>query len=376
MKIEICEQMVQSWLINCKDCQIAQTNWMISPVALERLLRDKVKMDEARRFMEEVQTVLRNGAAGNYTGFKEEFLCGLQEVLAEDAYACYLAEGGEASRREFELDKVAAKEIQNVFKQSKTETLIRQCEIDVVGVKLEDGKAEELYLVDSAYHSGGLGYDQPVARVVKKIIRAIIVSDLVFGVHAPVQVIFAAPECKPAPRQRIRTVLDLLEASGVIDNRPALHGAPNNVTVKFWVCDEFATEIYAPLAVHKKILNHDNDLFMRAINLEAAAESHLPARAPASAPARSKAGSNKARILAVLDDLTHRGKLAGVLTQLQQKSFFGGSYPLLQKETGVGYQRRHYYAGDTLTVGGDTYLICSQFSLNAIENLEDWAKTV
>ena len=32
MKIEICEQMVQSWLVNCKKCQIAQTNWSISPL--------------------------------------------------------------------------------------------------------------------------------------------------------------------------------------------------------------------------------------------------------------------------------------------------------------------------------------------------------
>ena len=31
MKIEMCEQMAQSWLLNCKNCQIAQTNWSISP---------------------------------------------------------------------------------------------------------------------------------------------------------------------------------------------------------------------------------------------------------------------------------------------------------------------------------------------------------
>ena len=32
MKIEICEQMIQSWLLHCVQCQIVQTNWSISPL--------------------------------------------------------------------------------------------------------------------------------------------------------------------------------------------------------------------------------------------------------------------------------------------------------------------------------------------------------
>ena len=34
MKIEICEQMVQSWLQHYKQCEIVQTNWKISPLRL------------------------------------------------------------------------------------------------------------------------------------------------------------------------------------------------------------------------------------------------------------------------------------------------------------------------------------------------------
>ena len=37
MKIEICEQMVQSWLQNYKQCEIVQTNWKVSPLRLRSI---------------------------------------------------------------------------------------------------------------------------------------------------------------------------------------------------------------------------------------------------------------------------------------------------------------------------------------------------
>ena len=41
MKIEICEQMLQSWLLNCKLCEISQVNWKISPLYMKKSCRQR-----------------------------------------------------------------------------------------------------------------------------------------------------------------------------------------------------------------------------------------------------------------------------------------------------------------------------------------------
>ena len=54
MNIEICEQMIQSWLLNCKQCEIVQTNWSISPL---RII-DTVDIDIVKLLMKEIQDEL------------------------------------------------------------------------------------------------------------------------------------------------------------------------------------------------------------------------------------------------------------------------------------------------------------------------------
>ena len=86
MKIEICEQMVQSWLLNCKLCEIVQTNWSISP------LRDFTvsEIDEVKMLMEEIQDKL-NQHLKNETAI----ISALQESVDEEANEGYLIEKNE-----------------------------------------------------------------------------------------------------------------------------------------------------------------------------------------------------------------------------------------------------------------------------------------
>ena len=56
MKIEICEQMVQSWLQHYKQCEIVQTNWKISPLRLRGI--SDADIAELERFMKEFQKQL------------------------------------------------------------------------------------------------------------------------------------------------------------------------------------------------------------------------------------------------------------------------------------------------------------------------------
>ena len=53
MKIEICEQMIQSWLLNCKQCEIVQTNWKVSPLRLHSI--SDADITDLEKFMKDFQ---------------------------------------------------------------------------------------------------------------------------------------------------------------------------------------------------------------------------------------------------------------------------------------------------------------------------------
>lgn len=72
--------------------------------------------------------------------------------------------------------------------------MVIQCEIDVVGVRIQDGVIGDLYLIDSAFHENGLNYGDVVARVLKKILRAVFVSDTIFK-SIPAKILFVSPKC-------------------------------------------------------------------------------------------------------------------------------------------------------------------------------------
>ena len=53
MKIEVCEQMLASWLKHIKGCQIVQTNWCPSPAAVSQLSDEDFQSIDA--FVNEIQ---------------------------------------------------------------------------------------------------------------------------------------------------------------------------------------------------------------------------------------------------------------------------------------------------------------------------------
>jgi hypothetical protein len=185
MKIEICEQMVQSWLQHIKQCEITQTNWKVSPLRLDSI--SDAEIDEVDKFMKEVQASLNEN-------LNDVNKTALQELLDE------------------ELDDVQKKKKSktkklNIFKNSTPRQFIRQCEIDVVGCKLDDGITERIYLIDTAFHKTGLGYPDAVARDAKKIVRALVVAVLVFGESAPIMIGFVSPKCSVDKEAEIEKVV-------------------------------------------------------------------------------------------------------------------------------------------------------------------------
>ena len=370
MKIEICEQMVQSWLQNYKQCEIVQTNWKISSLRLRSITDADIVELEA--FMKEFNNQLEKN-------LKPETKAALQNEVTEGLEENVPANETRANKN----TKL------NIFKKSTARQFVRQCEIDVVGCKLDDGITERIYLVDTAFHKTGLGYHDPVATVVKKIVRALVVSVLVFGENVPVTVAFVSPKCGPTLQPEIEKVVDGLQKILAVHSRYA------NIEIELYFNEKFTTDIYLPLIDEIDELNDDNDLFMRAMNLACIAEKHRVNSTTCSAsptptvssitvatPAvgRTRRGANKEVVLDVLASVIKTGKMTpALLNDLRTSSyskvhFKMPTYPILVSVadfTITGYDNCRYYP-ETITINGDEYRVCSQWVPERIERLKAW----
>lgn len=375
MKIEICEQMLQSWLQHCMQCEVVQTNWMVSPLRV-RTIPD-ADLNDVDKFMKEVQEQLDLALEND-----EAVKAALQESFDEDMLSEEDAPAKKKKTRK--LKKL------DIFKKSTAHQFVTQCEIDVVGCKLDDGITDRIYLADSAFHKSGLGYHNPEATVLKKIVRALAVSVIIFGESVPVTVLFAAPKCGNTLNDKIEDVV------GKLRTILKAHPRYSNIEIELYFNERFATDIYLPLIKELNALNNDNDLFMRAMNLSKLAETHLPddatatpaasatPAAPATPSARRPKGYNEKRVFGILQGVIKSGKMtSAVLNDLQisvyaKKHFKLSTYPVLLKETEFpfsGWARLRFY-GKTLTIAGESYLVCSQMSPSSIDLLETWANTL
>ena len=283
MKIEMCEQMVQSWLQHFKRCQVVQTNWMISP-----LIDVSSHLAYVDGFMKDISSKLN--AEIDAATMASMAMVGEIDAAEEIANCCEAMEGKDEMGLDdlplyhhmlhffATLNNKEAAAVKNIFGASTANQFITQCEIDVVGIKLADavspstpGGVEKIYLVDSAFHKGNLGYGNAAARVLKKIIRAIPVSEIAFGNQIPVEIAFATPNCGTTLHNKIKDMVSILE--DILKK----HYAPryDNIEIKLYFNEDFAQQIYVPLKDHIDDLNNDNDLFMRSLNLAKVSEKTL-----------------------------------------------------------------------------------------------------
>ncbi len=103
MKVEMGESLMYSWLCHVKGCQIVQTNW-------------KASAAWPRQNDRELDTI--------FAAAKERF---------------------------------SASSADDLFKRRTLDQLIKQAEVDVLGI-LFAGSQNTLYAVDIAFHEGGLTY--------------------------------------------------------------------------------------------------------------------------------------------------------------------------------------------------------------------------
>ena len=208
MKIEVGESLMLSWLRHAKNCQLVQLNWKPSPSSWE--LHNE---NELRDIMEKADELFKN---------------------------------------QFQL---------NIFKKNTHSSLLKQAEIDALGVEFNSTTIENIYGIDVAFHENGLNYgskDETAARVIKKMIRTAMVIYGYFNLRKG-NIIFASPKIGDniyAPLSRY--VDELNEFMG----RLGFH-----FYFKIYGNERFREKIFYPVINLSSLVADTSELFMRSIQM-------------------------------------------------------------------------------------------------------------
>jgi hypothetical protein len=202
MKIEIAESLVYSYLKHSEGCRIVQTNWKTSG----KWIVTEYETERARELFQKIST--------------SEYFSG-------------------------------------IFKNSSFDQLIKQAEIDVLGINTAE---ETVYGIDVAFHSAGLNYGsktETAFRIIKKIFRTIFIMQSYFDENEKFNSYFITPKVNPATKVIIEDLM--IKAKEVINDE--------NITIDFISNEQFYSEIVDSLLENIDEEHDTTELFSRAIKL-------------------------------------------------------------------------------------------------------------
>ena len=202
MKIEIAESLVYSYLKHSEGCRIVQTNWRTSG----KWIVTEYETERARELFQKISN--------------SEFFNG-------------------------------------IFKNSSFDQLIKQAEIDVLGINTAE---ETVYGIDVAFHSAGLNYGsktETAFRIIKKIFRTIFIMQSYFDENEKFNSYFITPKVNPATKVIIEDLM--IKAKEVINDE--------NITIDFISNEQFYSEIVDSLLENIDEEHDTTELFSRAIKL-------------------------------------------------------------------------------------------------------------
>ncbi len=328
MKIEIGESLLVSWLRHVKECQIVQTNWKAS-MKWELKNRDTLKA-----------------------------LMQSSEKLFSDTYGY------------------------KIYKSTTSfEQLIKQAEIDVIGIAFGDDQYE-IYAIDVAFHEAGLSYgsrEETVGRVIKKCLRT---AMCIYGYYGLIDgtIIFTTPKMNPAIVGDIKACMDNMHA--------VLKQVGLNYEIRIIANEDFSEKILEPVLSVLGDVADTGELFMRSLQLHQMfalkkPERVKPIKTSAALPATiegSIIGLEEMKVGAiarkVLGQLLEEGQYVSVVeieklqTAEYSRQVFHLSYPLLQKAAS-SFDKVRYYALP-LHIFGEDYFLCSQWLETHRPHLLNW----
>lgn len=202
MKIEIGESLVYSYLKHIEGCRVVQTNWKTS---------------------------------GNWvvTDFEQERAKELHHKVATSPY------------------------FHGIFKNSSLKQLIRQAEIDVLGINTAENT---IYGIDVAFHTSGLNYgskEETALRIIKKIFRTVFIMQSYFNEYEKFNSYFITPKTHYANQVVIDDLI--LRAKELIEDE--------NITIDFISNDDFYENIVDPLIKNTNNESDTMELFSRSVKL-------------------------------------------------------------------------------------------------------------
>lgn len=323
MKIEVAESLCASWLRHVKGCQVVETNWSNSPSWEER---NKEKISN-------LYTTVDNF-------FKEHH-----------GY--------------------------NVFKDVGEETLLKEAECDVLGVKFQDGKTFA-YGIDTAFHSAGLGYGdkhESTRRVIKKCTRTAM-SILQYTGICDGEIVFVSPKINPS-------VMDVLEPC-IIELDKLLQEVGLDFKIRILANNDFSSEILQPVMEKSTYINDDNELFLRSYQLmrlglsfDNSKNKNPIKKDVAPVHDTNSNGEKKVGELARVDFriLLESGNIDNLeIENLQDaiysKKVFDMNYPILVKAD-ADYDNARYYAG-ALRINDISFKLCNDWYKKNRQPLIDW----
>lgn len=202
MKIEIAESLIYSYLKHVEGCRFVQTNWMTSG----KWIITEYEKERARILFDKISI--------------SDFFTG-------------------------------------IFKNSSFEQLIKQAEIDVLGINTTENT---IYGIDVAFHSAGLNYgskEETALRIVKKIFRTIFIMQTFFSENEKFKSYFITPKVNPATKVLIDDLM--IKAKQVIDDK--------FISIEFISNEQFYFEIVDPLIESTDNEYDTAELFSRAVKL-------------------------------------------------------------------------------------------------------------
>lgn len=212
MKIEVGESLMRSWLRHVQQCQVAELNW--KPSATWTSDKAEKNLDAAQKLMDHTQAFF-------------------QTHLAE-----------------------------NIFKRTKTAAqLMKQAELDVLGLKMRENIVEQVIGVDIAFHERGLNYggtSDTIIRVLKKLIRSTMIARYHFQ-SIPSQIIFASPF---VGKTRLNPLIDAVDML-----KECYSDLGIETEISLIMNENFKTEIINPTLARAETVADTSEIFLRSYQL-------------------------------------------------------------------------------------------------------------
>lgn len=246
-------------------------------------------------------------------------------------------------------------------------TLLKQAEIDLVGICISENGAEiKIYAVDVAFHENGLNYgskQETIETVTKKLSRAALCMIGYFGIKKG-EIIFASPKIGNAIMKEIEPCVADLNTLFVENNY--------QFTLRIIANDDFNEHILEPTVCASDNVADTSELFLRGHQLikmfkdirQNPKKSIKTADATAiltGAFSESKIGEIAQKFLrkALEDGKATEEEIRSMQTKDYSKKEFGINYPLLVL-AGEKDKPARYYA-DALLIRNVKYYLCSEW---------------